>query len=187
MELRETSLRGCFELCCNAFEDARGAFIKMFHQPRFMALGLPVDWQEEYFSISAQRVLRGMHFQVPPYEHAKLVTCVAGEVLDVVVDLRAGSPTYGACLSTALSPRRGKSLYIPAGFAHGFLSLAEESVMHYKVTSVHSAEHDAGILWSSLNFQWPGSHFLISERDQCHPELKDYVTPFKFAEGSYEL
>src|SRR5450759_875195 len=95
VELTETTLPGCYLVKCDVMEDERGRFVKTFHDAAFMELGLRTDWREEYYSVSACGVLRGMHFQVPPTDHAKLVHCVAGEALDVIVDLRIGSPTYG--------------------------------------------------------------------------------------------
>ena len=113
MDRQETGFAGCFELKCNVLSDNRGAFVKTFHNEVFEAMGLRTDWKEEYYSVSSKNVVRGMHFQTPPFEHAKLVYCLQGEVLDVVVDLRVDSPTYLQCRSFELSPARGNSIYIP--------------------------------------------------------------------------
>lgn len=180
MKLVETAIPGCFEVLCNSFQDKRGRFTKTFHQPAFEAFGLRTDWKEEYYSVSARGVLRGMHFQTPPCDHAKLVYCLQGEVLDVVVDLRLGSPSFGQCVSFRLSPQQANSIYIPSGLAHGFLSLSEDSVMQYKVTSVHSSEHDAGVLWSSLDFEWPEESPILSDRDKQHTRLDDFSSPFHY-------
>jgi dTDP-4-dehydrorhamnose 3,5-epimerase len=158
--------------------DARGAFVKTFHEDRFAEIGLRTDWREEYFSTSAKHVIRGMHFQVPPQEHAKLVFCVHGRVLDVVLDLRQDSSTFGTARSVELTPENGFGLYVPVGCAHGFLSLADDSVMYYKVTSVHSPEHDAGIAYDSFGFDWPVSEPILSDRDRAHPSLAVFETPF---------
>lgn len=178
MEAIDTPISGCYEIKSNIFKDARGRFIKTFHEPEFVSLGLRTDWKEEYYSISHRNVLRGMHFQVPPVDHAKIVYCLAGEVLDVVVDLRSKSSTYRKCYSIYLSPEHGNSLYIPSGLAHGFLTLTNECVMHYKATSVYSPEHDAGVLWSSLEFEWPLKNPVVSERDKNFPAIADFETPF---------
>lgn len=180
MELIETGIEGCHEIVYKSFHDQRGSFTKTFHQPAFEALGLRTDWREEYYSVSERNVLRGMHFQTPPCDHAKMVYCLQGEVLDVVVDLRLGSPTYGRCASLVLSRQKGNGIYIPSGMAHGFLSLSERSVMHYKVTSVHSAEHDAGILWNSFGFEWPVDTPILSSRDEQHPRLADFDSSFPY-------
>lgn len=181
MKLVETAIPGCYEVLCNSFQDKRGKFTKTFHQPEFEVCELRTDWKEEYYSVSARDVLRGMHFQTPPCDHAKLVYCLQGEVLDVVVDLRLGSPCFGQCQSFRLSPQKANSLYIPSGIAHGFLSLSENSVMQYKVTSIHSAEHDAGILWSSLDFEWPVDTPILSSRDEQHPRLDEFASPFHYS------
>lgn len=178
MELINTPISGCYKIKFDVLKDNRGEFVKTFHQPDFESLSLRTDWKEEYYSLSHKNVLRGMHFQTPPADHVKYVCCVTGEVLDVVVDLRKGSPTYGQCYSTVLSPQRGEGLYLPPGIAHGFLSLTDESVMHYKVTSVYSPENDAGVLWSSLSFKWPTNTPIVSERDQNFPIITDFDTPF---------
>ncbi len=184
MELTETILLGCDLVRYDVMEDARGRFVKTYHDARFRELGLRTDWREEYYSVSARDVLRGMHFQIPPADHAKLTYCVAGEVLDVVVDLRFGSPTFGQCASFLLSCEEGASVYIPSGLAHGFLSLGDQSIMQYKVTSVYSPEFDAGILWNSVAFDWPTQNPILSSRDAQHPQLDDFQSPFVYGEGT---
>ncbi|NMZ42805.1 dTDP-4-dehydrorhamnose 3,5-epimerase family protein [Pseudomonas proteolytica] len=178
MEKQDTGFAGCFELQGSIFKDNRGVFLKTYHDETFEQMGLRTDWKEEYYSISGKNVIRGMHFQTPPAAHAKLVYCLHGEVLDVVIDLRVDSPTYLESRSFRLSPARGNSIYIPAGLAHGFLSLTEGSVMQYKVTSVYSPEHDAGILWSSIDFEWPAEEPVVSVRDSQHVGIDDYVSEF---------
>ena len=163
-------------------EDERGCFVKTYHDGKFKELGLRTDWREEYYSVSAEGVLRGMHFQIPPADYTKLAYCVAGEVLDVVVDLRLGSRTFGRCASFLLSATDGDSVYIPSGLAHGFVSLRNKSVMQYKVTTVHSPEHDAGIQWDSLPFDWPIHDPILSNRDTRHPRLADFQSPFVYSE-----
>lgn len=184
MELTETSLPGCYLVLCDFTEDERGRFVKTFHDARFTELGLRTDWREEYYSVSARNVLRGMHFQIPPADHAKLAHCAAGEVLDVIVDLRVGSPSFGQCASFLLSAAGGDSVYIPSGMAHGFLSLREGSIVHYSVTSVYSREHDAGILWNSLTFDWPIDNPVVSGRDSRHPRLEDFRSPFIYRQAN---
>lgn len=183
MELTETTLPGCYLVRCDVVEDERGRFVKTYHDVQFMELGLRTDWREEFYSVSAKHVLRGMHFQIPPADHAKLASCVAGEVLDVIVDLRLGSPTFGQCESFLLSAEEGGSVYLPPGIAHGFLSLRDRSMTHYKVTSVHSPGLDVGILWNSLPFDWPISNPILSSRDARHPQMGDFQSPFTYREG----
>lgn len=179
METLGTVLEGVRLLRAPAFADARGGFVKSFHAPEFERLGLRTDWREEYFTTSARNVVRGMHFQEPPAEHAKLVFCVAGRVLDVVLDIRTDSPSFGQAMSVELEPGKGIGVYIPEGFAHGFLSLTGESVMYYKVTSVHAPEQDRGIAWNSFGFDWPVEDPVLSPRDNAHPAMCDYRSPFR--------
>jgi dTDP-4-dehydrorhamnose 3,5-epimerase len=180
MEIEPTGIPGCFIMQARVVHDTRGSFIKTFHTPRFAELGLRTDWREEYFSISASNVVRGMHFQTPPADHTKMVFCLTGEVLDVVVDLRRGSPAYGKPFGFTLSAENGRGLYVPTGCAHGFLSIGQDSGMYYKVTSVHSPEHDAGIAWNSIGYDWPVDDPIISDRDSRHVALADFDSPFTF-------
>lgn len=178
MRLIETPIAGCYEIVQDSFSDARGKFVKTFHEDAFRTLGLKTDWREEYFSVSAKGVLRGMHFQLPPHEHAKLVTCLQGLAHDVVLDLRHGSPSFGCSHSWELSQDSARAIYIPAGVAHGFLSLSEGCLMYYKVTSIHAASADAGVHWDSFGHSWPVDHPILSDRDTRHPEFTFFVSPF---------
>lgn len=180
MDVEATDIPGCFVLQARRLHDVRGSFVKTFHAERFEELGLRTDWREEYFSTSVAGVVRGMHFQTPPADHAKMVFCLIGSVLDVVVDLRRGSPAFGRATGFELSAENGRGLYIPTGCAHGFVSTSAESGMYYKVTSVHSPDHDAGIAWDSIDFAWPVEAPLLSERDRRHPRLFQFETPFTF-------
>src|SRR5258708_28673738 len=160
------------------FRDARGSFTKTWHPDLLETHGITMTIAEEFYSVSDLGVLRGMHLQLPPYDYEKLVYCVAGSVLDVLLDLRLGSPTYGQTWSWELSPENGAILYIPKGIAHGFLSLAADSVMVYKTSIVYSPEHDTGVLWDSFGFNWPAQKPTLSERDQKFSSLFDFVSPF---------
>lgn len=182
MKILDTKIPDCYELKCRVLSDERGSFTKIFHFNDFANLGLRTDWEEEYYSRSGRDVIRGMHFQTPPKAHAKLVHCYAGEVLDVVLDLRKGSPTFAEYQIFNLSPETGNGIYVPPGCAHGFLSLVENSIVHYKVTSIFSPENDKGILWSSFGFDWPVLNPVISKRDQKHPALSEFDSPFLYEE-----
>lgn len=178
----ESELPGCLEIKTRLFEDQRGKFIKIFHRDMFRQHGLNTDWQEEYYSVSHQGVLRGLHFQLPPHDHAKLVYCTSGEVMDVVVDLRKGSPKYGKSIVFNLSASKGNMVYIPRGMAHGFYTLSPSATMHYMVETVYAPNHDAGILWNSIAIDWPNDNPVISERDSNFPEISAFVSPFIFCE-----
>jgi dTDP-4-dehydrorhamnose 3,5-epimerase len=175
---RETELPGCFELQSKVFQDERGLFIKTFHSEMFTEIGLQTEWAEEFYSISHKGVLRGLHFQIPPHDHDKLVYCVSGEILDVVVDLRIGSPSYGKTCIFELRADIANMVYIPRGMAHGFYTLSDSAAMVYKVSTVHAPSNDAGILWNSVDVPWPNTNPTISQRDRSFPTLSDFVSPF---------
>jgi dTDP-4-dehydrorhamnose 3,5-epimerase len=177
-ELKPTQLTGCFELQPKVFEDERGRFVKVFHTQAFKEHGLETNFVEEYYSVSNINVVRGMHFHLPPKDHVKVVYCVQGAVLDVVTDLRVGSPTYGRSTVIELSSVKANSIYIPKGMAHGFCSLCDNSVMVYKVSSVYSPEQDAGILWNSVGVEWPTTQAILSARDQNFTPFEKFVSPF---------
>lgn len=181
MTFEDTTIPGCTIVRQKLIADDRGSFVKTFHADLFKEAGLRVDWREDFLSCSKRDVIRGMHFQIPPADHAKLVACLSGRVLDVVVDLRHGSPAHGLVVSLELSPEDATALYVPSGCAHGFLSLTDDSAITYKVTSVHSAENDRGVAWDSIPFEWPVAEPCLSERDRRHPRLEDFVSPFVFA------
>ncbi len=173
-----TGLAGLFVLQPRVFQDQRGSFVKTYHHGLFQEAGIAFEPKEEYFSVSAKDVVRGMHFQVPPMAHSKLVYCIAGRVLDVVLDLRRTSPTCGKVFPRELSAVSREMLFIPAGFAHGFLALEDQSVMVYQTSTVHSPAHDAGVLWNSFGFDWPVRQPILSERDQQFPKWSELQSPF---------
>ncbi len=153
--------------------DVRGLFVKQTM--------LPCGFIENFHTVSGDGTIRGMHFQAPPHAHEKLVHCVHGSVLDVVLDLRRSSPTYGHHASIVLTASDPVTLLLPVGVAHGFLSLDDHSVVCYLTTTPHSPEHDAGIRWNSFGMKWPqdGQHgFIVSDRDSILPKLCDFETPF---------
>lgn len=179
-ELKPTSLIGCFELQPKVFHDTRGRFVKVFHTQEFAEHGLETNFAEEYYSISNNNVIRGMHFQLPPMDHVKVVYCVQGAVLDVVTDLRVGSPTYGRSAVIELSSAKANSIYIPTGMAHGFCSLRDHSIMVYKVSSVYAPTQDTGILWNSVGVVWPTTQPILSSRDQTFTPFDKFVSPFSY-------
>lgn len=180
----ETGLPGCVEMQPIVRGDARGRFVKTVHADAFAEHGLRSDFVEQYYSVSDHGVVRGLHFQVPPFDHAKLVYCTDGDVFDVVVDLRKGSPTYGEHRTFTLSAKAATQLYIPAGLAHGFCVTSASATLVYNVTSVYAPDHDGGILWDSAGIDWPldalGGMPELSERDQGFPALADFDSPFVF-------
>jgi len=180
MNFVSTPIPGCFELQPKLFEDSRGRFVKIFHEPFFAENGLETHFDEEYYSVSHKNVIRGLHFQLPPMDHVKMVYCVEGEVLDAVIDLRVGSPTFGKFELFELSANKANSIYIPKGMAHGFCTLSERAIMVYRVGTVYSQEHDAGLLWNSAGISWPVDAPVMSARDQAFPSLDEFVSPFRY-------
>jgi dTDP-4-dehydrorhamnose 3,5-epimerase len=178
IQIRPTAIPGCLELLPEVKPDARGRFFKTFHSDVFASHGLETKFLEEYFSWSKAGVIRGMHFQTPPHEHTKIVSCLIGSVMDVVVDLRKGSPTFGKAIQLILSAKQANMLYIPSGLAHGFGVLEGEALMHYKVSNLYAPQHDAGIRWDSLGIAWGIKNPIMSERDQSLERLETFQSPF---------
>ena len=180
MEFRPASIAGCVEAIPLIQTDLRGRFIKTYHEDIFHEQGINTSWREEYFTYSRKGVLRGMHFQLPPHDHHKLVYCVKGTVLDAVVDLRKGSPTFQTFQTFTLDSGKGTMLVIPPGLAHGFYCLSDEVVLFYKVSSVYAADQDTGIHWDSVGIPWPNTSPILSERDRSLPPLQEFHSPFTF-------
>lgn len=178
MKIESTPLQGASVLTLPSFLDDRGTFVKTFHESLLKQSGITFHLKESYFSTSAKDVIRGMHFQTPPFHHSKIVFCPFGGILDVIVDLRQDSPTYGMYFSQELSAENHKAFYIPAGFAHGFKSLTEGAITYYLVSSEYSKEHDTGVRYDSIGFDWQVAHPILSQRDLSFPLLKDFVSPF---------
>jgi dTDP-4-dehydrorhamnose 3,5-epimerase len=176
-EVDQTELSGVVVLRPIIRPDRRGRFVKTVHGPFFEEHGLPADFAEQYYSVSRHNVLRGMHFQTPPADHYKLVTCLDGTVFDVVVDLRRSSQTYAQHAIIKLDSRTAQSIYIPAGFAHGFYVLSDTATVLYNVSTVYSAAHDTGVRWDSVGVQWPTENPILSDRDAALPALSELVIP----------
>lgn len=180
MKLIDEPLPGIKVLKPFVFEDKRGNFVKPFHEGQLAEHGINLALREEFFSTSQKNVLRGMHFQVPPHAHQKLVHCITGAVLDVVLDLRRGSVTYGQSAVIEMSATNRYLVHIPVGFAHGFLSLEEDSCLVYKTDCVHQPDSEGGVLWDSFGFNWQVNvqDMILSERDAQFVALDDFESPF---------
>lgn len=178
MDIQTTDLEGLYLIKLDKHIDSRGMFQKPYSYEAFKAWGLETDFREGYYSISASGVLRGMHFQTPPADHAKLVYVSQGCILDVALDIRVGSPTYGQYFSRELYPEACEALYLSRGFAHGFRSLGDGSVVNYLQTSCYDSEHDGGVRLDSFGFDWGVAEPILSERDQSFPTLVDFISPF---------
>lgn len=166
------------------FGDHRGYFFESFNQEQFEENVVKTNFIQDNESKSSKGVLRGLHFQKPPFSQAKLVRCVKGKVLDVAVDIRVGSPTYGKHVAVELSEENKKQLFVPRGFAHGFIVLSEEAIFAYKVDNTYAPNYDSGIKWDDkdLNIDWilEGKDLQLSDKDLNLQYLKDIESPFKY-------
>ena len=165
--------------------DDRGWFSEIFHEKRLHELGITCRFVQDNQSSSKRAgTLRGLHFQLPPAAQAKLVSVVRGRILDVAVDIRRGSPTFGKHVSIELSAESGRQLYIPVGFAHGFLTLEDDVVVMYKVSDYYAPAHDSGICWNDpdIAIPWPfkDADIIISDKDRRLPLLKEFASPFAY-------
>ena len=177
-ELNSTDIPGLQIIRVKRTIDPRGLFIKPFSNQLLAQHGIQFDVKETFFSVSSERVLRGMHFQSPPHQHAKLVFCLAGRVLDVILDLRVDSSAFGRTSAMKLDAKDPTLIYIPPGLAHGFYTESHDSLLGYWVDSAYSEANDLGILWNSIDFKWPDQKPILSERDLTFPSLKDFSSPF---------
>ena len=177
-DLTPTALPGCFILSSFHQKDDRGSFTKVFHEDEFKKHKLPYQFKEQYFSTSKKGVLRGLHFQTPPHDHEKLVYCSMGSILDVVLDLRKDEKTFGQVISLRLEAHTPQMIIIPKGCAHGFCTPWEDAMVTYMTTTVYNPEHDRGLLWTSIPFEWPMDSFEVSKRDTLHPTLQAFDSPF---------
>ena len=182
MEVITTSIDGVFIIEPRIFEDSRGYFFESFSQREFEEKIGPINFVQDNESKSSYGVMRGLHFQRPPFTQSKLVRCVKGAVLDVAVDIRKGSSTYGQHVAVELTEDNHRQFFIPKGFAHGFAVLSETAVFQYKCDEFYHPEADGGIsiLDDSLNIDWriPTDKAILSDKDTNHPLLKEFVSPF---------
>ena len=156
-------------------EDIRGDFMKYYNQEEFRNLGIDFEPAESFISRSRKNVIRGIHYQAGRSSHKKLVCCLKGNVIDVVVDIRQESPNFNKPVTFALSERNKRMVIIDKGYGHGFLSLGQENWMIYATTTVYDKERDCGILWSSIDYDWPVTDPIVSERDEQHPNIKSLI------------
>lgn len=175
---KPTSLSGVLEIKLPFHQDERGSFSKVFQNSLWAKESINFHLKETYFSRSAKNVIRGMHFQLPPFQHHKIVYCPYGAILDVVLDLRTESPSFGSCCSTLLSEENNNALFIPEGCAHGLKSLRDDSYTVYLVSSEYHKVSDAGVLWNSFGFDWQCEDPVISTRDQAFSPLPLFKSPF---------
>ena len=194
MEIVQTDIKDVLIIEPRVFKDSRGYFFESFSQREFdekvsPILGHSINFVQDNESMSSYGVMRGLHFQCPPYTQSKLVRCVRGAVLDVAVDIRKGSPTYGKHVAVELTEDNHRQFFIPRGFAHGFAVLSDTAVFQYKCDEFYHPEADGGIsiIDGSLGIDWkiPTDKALLSEKDTKHALLKDFDTPFNIDTSLY--
>ena len=182
MEIIKTPIEGLLVIKPQVFVDARGYFVETYNEKRCREAGIDAQFVQDNQSCSSYGVVRGLHFQRPPYTQAKLVCCTVGRVLDIAVDLRKDSPTFGQWHSVELSAENHLQFFIPKGFAHGFSVLSETAVFAYKCDELYHPEADGGILLSdpdlAIDWQVPAELRIISDKDKKHPLLRDFDSPF---------
>ena len=186
MEVIKTDIEGVLVIEPKVFGDSRGYFFECFNAREFREkTGLEVTFVQDNESKSRYGVLRGLHFQLPPYSQSKLVRCVKGRVLDVAVDIRKGSPTYGRYAMCELTEENHRQFFIPKGMAHGFCVLSEEALFQYKCDDFYHPEAEGGIAWDDpdLAIPWPlpPADIALSDRDRHHPAFKAFASPFEFS------
>ena len=189
MEVIKTAIDGVVIIEPKVFKDQRGYFFESFSQREFESKVRKINFVQDNESMSSFGVMRGLHFQRPPYTQSKLVRCVKGKVLDVAVDIRKGSPTYGKHVAVELSEDNHRQFFVPRGFAHGFAVLSDTAVFQYKCDNFYAPQADGGISIKdeSLGIDWkiPTDMVILSEKDTLHSCLKDFDSPFSYNEDLY--
>ncbi|MDR1459664.1 MAG: dTDP-4-dehydrorhamnose 3,5-epimerase [Bacteroidales bacterium] len=180
MEIQKTTIDGLLILVPAVFKDDRGVFFESYNRQLFASCVGDAVFVQDNQSISHKGVIRGLHLQVPPFAQGKLVRVVHGAVLDVAVDLRKTSPTFGKHFSIKLDALNNLSFWIPEGFAHGFVALENNTIFQYKVTNYYNKDSETSIRWNdpALNIQWETESPIVSEKDKQSPLFKDFVSPF---------
>ncbi|WP_324675177.1 dTDP-4-dehydrorhamnose 3,5-epimerase [Hymenobacter sp. GOD-10R] len=180
MEFKYFDIPGVVEITPRVFGDVRGAFFESFSEKRMAEAGVAGNWVQDNQSRSDRGVVRGLHFQRPPHAQAKLVRVAAGRALDVIVDIRQDSPTYGQHLAVELDATRYNMLYVPVGFAHGFTALEDNTLFLYKCTDYYAPQAEGGLLWNDpqLNIEWGVTNPTVSAKDQVLPTLAEFDSPF---------
>jgi dTDP-4-dehydrorhamnose 3,5-epimerase len=176
MQVKQTGIKDLVEIIPNVYPDSRGWFLESYKEEVLKSNGIPTQFPQENMSFSKAGVIRGLHFQRAPFQQGKLVTVIKGKALDVVVDLRKDSATFGKVYQCLLEDTRHNMLMVPEGFAHGFAAL-EETIFCYKCTNVYSKAHEGGILWNDpdLKIEWPVSGELVSDKDRQLPTLAELL------------
>ena len=183
MQIEQTPLPDVLIVTPRRFGDARGWFSETWNAARMAEAGLDLPWVQDNHSLSGSKgTLRGLHFQSPPRAQDKLVRCTAGAILDVAVDIRSGSPTYGRWVGVKLSAQNGRQLFVPKGFLHGFVTLTDDTEVQYKCTDIYSPDHDGAVRWDdpALGIDWGIATPILSDKEARAPRLADIGSPFQW-------
>lgn len=180
MEVIETGIQGLVVIQPRVFKDPRGYFFESYNRLKFDEMGIDVEFTQDNQSLSAKGILRGLHFQKPPHAQGKLVRVIKGAVLDVAVDIRKGSPTYGRHFKIELNESNFTMFYIPPGFAHGFLTLEDNTIFSYKCTDTYHPETEGGLLWNDpqIGIEWPLTDPILSDKDKLFIPFSEFKSPF---------
>ena len=180
MKIQKTNIEGLLIITPAVFKDDRGAFFEPYNKQLFASLGLNMDFVQDNQSVSHKGVIRGIHLQAPPFAQGKLVRVVHGSALDVAVDIRKSSPTFGQYASVKLDANDNTMFWIPEGFAHGFAAFEDNTIFQYKVTNYYNKDSEMSIRWDdpALNILWDVDCPVVSEKDRQSPLFKDFVSPF---------
>jgi dTDP-4-dehydrorhamnose 3,5-epimerase len=183
MRIEETFIPGIKVIYPRVFEDARGYFYESYNKQSFVEAGITEEFVQSNQSLSQKGVLRGLHFQLPPHAQSKLVRVIQGAVLDVALDIRKDSPTYGKHFAIELNEDNKTMLYIPVGFAHGFLTLKDNTLFSYKCGNFYNKASESGIMWNDpeIRIDWKIDNPVLSEKDTQNVLLADFVSPFNFS------
>lgn len=181
VEVIKTKIEGPLIFQPKVFGDDRGYFIETYNEKVLDALGFDVKFVQDNESMSAKGIMRGLHFQAPPFAQGKLVRVVRGAVIDVAVDIRKSSPTYGEHFKVELSDQNHTMIWIPEGFAHGFFTLEDHTIFSYKCTRYYNKESEGGILWNDrdLGIDWGIEEAILSDKDMNNPQFRDFKSPFE--------
>lgn len=180
MQIKTTPIEGLLIIEPQIFNDPRGYFYESYNKEKMYAAGIDIEFVQDNQSLSQKGIVRGLHFQAAPYAQAKLVRVIQGAVMDVAVDIRKNSPTYGQHFAIELSAENKTMFFIPPGFAHGFETLADNTLFLYKCSNLYNKESEGGLLWNDekLNIKWQTKNPLVSDKDKVLPSLNNFISPF---------
>ena len=180
MQVETIFIDGPLVITPKVFKDPRGYFMESYNKQSYSNLGIDVDYVQDNQSLSEKGILRGLHFQAPPFDQGKLVRVIKGAVLDVIVDIRKNSPTYGKHYAIELTEENFKTFWVPSGFAHGFTTLADQTIFSYKCTNYYNQASEGGLMWNDpdLGIDWGIQNPILSNKDTKNALFKDFISPF---------